>query len=202
MCFEIFLALNAETKWVGYLSDLICRSSRDARRTRGSNYIKDERSDVCIRGQKKQEPGPVILYTRQQGKQSFPPVFFLLWQSQRNRGLWNRCSCSLLNQITLSSQRPELEGGSLEARRMKQKLIRPNKKRAASYLLIFWNFQTKEILTSGQSFLIMMYPFKKNKKSSSVFLYCLYFGVQNMMSFSSLPWLTYYLISSFCSPAS
>lgn len=62
--------------------------------------------------------------------------------------------CSLLNQITLSSQGPELDEGSLEDRRMKQKLIRPNKKRAASYLLIFWNFQTKWILT-------MMYPLKK-----------------------------------------
>lgn len=44
MCIEIFLAFYAETEWVGYLSDLICRSCRHARRTRGSNYIKDERS--------------------------------------------------------------------------------------------------------------------------------------------------------------
>lgn len=83
--------------------------------------------------------------------------------------MWNRCSCSLLNQITLSSQGPELEGGSLEDRRMKQKLIRPNKKRAASYLLIFWNFQTKGILTSGQSFLIMMYALKNKKTKKKLF---------------------------------
>lgn len=71
--------------------------------------------------------------------------------------------CSLLNQITLSSQGPELDEGSLEDRRMKQKLIRPNKKRAASYLLIFWNFQTKWILT-------MMYPLKKSLKYICIFV--------------------------------
>lgn len=61
-----FSRLNAETEWVGYLSDLICRSCRAARRTGGSNYIRDERSvgiHYSLRldpRAKNQKSGPVI----------------------------------------------------------------------------------------------------------------------------------------------
>lgn len=131
--------LHAGTKWVGYLSALTYRSSSDARRTGGSNYIKDERS--------------LIHYS----------LRLHLWAKNRNQVLWSCCTAAretfvpiagflsplttpkepwlveqmfllILNQITLSSHGPEPSKDSLEDRRMKQKLIRLNKKKGLHHI--------------------------------------------------------------------
>lgn len=72
----------------------------------------------------------------------------------------------ILNRITLSSHGPEPNEDSLEDRRMKQKLIWLNIKRAASYLLIFL---TKGILTTNRNLWSWCTFWKRIKHT---FLFC------------------------------